>query len=136
MAENGNISERRAMIAIETITAIIGTLMLFIFQQSFSHGALEGHPGVLKITSALQAEITGLKQQATERADRLAHIEEKQQRLLEENAKLSEQVRALDSIPTIVSRVATIESGMHFLLLDRDRRIESLIRQEDIEHSK
>ena len=112
---------------IVSIIAVIATLMVLMMKQLGDHASIEGHPGVLKITSSMQADITSLKRQADERAERLGHIEATQARILESQAGLAQKVVALDTMPTLVSRLATVESGMHFLLADRDRRIGELV---------
>lgn len=106
--------------------------MIFLFQQLHSHESIEGHPGVLKITSALQAEVDSLSFQANENRRRLDKLEERTERLAEQDAHLAEQIRGMETIPSLVARISTMEADVHLLDTWRDERIRELIHPEAI----
>lgn len=127
--DNGNVSSRGTHVA-TGLLAILATLLIFLFQQLRSHEDLEGHPGVLKITAAQQAQIDSLSFQAQENRRRLADLEVRTERLAEQDAHLAEQIRGMETIPSLVARMSTVEAGVKVLEQWRDERIRELIHPE------
>lgn len=128
--ENGNVSPRGTHLA-TGLLAVLATLMIFLFNQLHNHESMEGHAGVLKITSAQQAEIDSLSYQASANRERLNKLEDRTERLAEEDARLAEAMRGMETIPSLVSRMSTTEANVQVLERWRDERIRQMIHPDD-----
>lgn len=128
MSERLNRAVEAAIIA---VAAILATLMIFLFQQLRNHEELQGHPGVLKITSKLKAQVESLSFQAAENRRRLALLEVRTEQLAEQDARMAEDLRTMETIPTLMARVATIESEVKILDQVRDEWIRRQIHPTD-----
>lgn len=112
------------------LTAIMATLLVFTFQALRAHESLEGHPGVLKITSELNSQIDGLSFQAGENRRRLSLLEEKLEKLEMADSAMGQEVKGLETIPPLISRVATIEAEMKTLKESRDERVNDMVHRD------
>lgn len=109
------------------LCAIMATLLVFTFQAVKSHEGLEGHPGVLRITAELKSQVDSLNFQASENRRKIAIIEAKVDRLAVREASMGQAVKGMDTIPTIISRVSTLEAEMK---AERETRISEMIHSE------
>ena len=124
--ENGSAKAESVIVA---ICAILATLMIFTIQTEKAHEAAEGHPGVLKITAGLTAQVASLEFQANENRRRLTLLEERLSVVDQAHARLTEAVRGMETIPSMMARVATIEAEVKMLEQNRERRLGEIIRE-------
>ena len=124
--ENGSAKAESVIVA---ICAILATLMIFTIQTEKAHEATEGHPGVLKLAAGLTAEIVSLTFQANENRRRLTLLEERLSVVDQADARLTEAVRGMETIPSMMARVATIEAEIKMLEQNRERRLGEIIRE-------